>query len=50
MSITEVVRLEVLCNTPRGIYNSTVMLEACDIFIIDDDNFGDSGSVGYGFY
>lgn len=38
MSITGVVGLEMLCNTSRGIYNSTAMLEACDIFIVDDDN------------
>lgn len=41
MSITGVVRLEMLCNTSRKIYNSTAMLEACDIIIVDDDNSGD---------
>lgn len=35
MSITGVVGLEMLRNTSRKIYNSTAMLEACDIIIAD---------------
>lgn len=45
MSITGVVGLEMLCNTSRGIYNSTAMFKDCDIFLGDDDNSGYTGSV-----
>jgi len=41
LSIAGAVRLEVcVCNTPRVIYNSTVMLAACDILGDDDNEFG----------
>ena len=42
LSIAGAVRLEVcVCNTPRVIYNSTVMLAACDILGDDDKGFGE---------